>query len=198
MTDISETDRDNADARSQPMTAREEDLHAWFVREVLPLEAALTNFLRHNWRNQADISDLLQDIYVRVYDAARKALPISARAFVFTTAHNLLVDRLRREQIVPLQAIENLEALSIAADAPGPDEHTIAREELRRVQAALDHLPPRAREAVVLYQVHGLSRQEIALRMGISEKTVTSHLNAGMRTLADLLYGGGRPGWAMP
>ena len=66
MTDTSETDRENADARSQNMTAREQDLHAWFVREVLPLEAALTNYLRHNWRNQADISDLLQDIYVRV------------------------------------------------------------------------------------------------------------------------------------
>lgn len=190
MTDTSETDRENADARSQNMTAREQDLHAWFVREVLPLEAVLTNYLRHNWRNQADISDLLQDIYVRVYDAARKAVPLATRAFVFTTAHNLLVNRLRREQIVPLQAIEDLEALGVAADAPGPEEHTMAREELRRVQAALDHLPPRAREAVVFFQVHGLSRQEIAVRMGISEKTVTSHLNAGMRILADLLYGG--------
>lgn len=198
MTEMSETDRENADARSQTMTAREEDLHAWFVREVLPLEAALTNFLRHNWRNQADISDLLQDIYVRVYDAAAKALPASVRAFVFTTAHNLLVDRLRREQIVPLQAIESLEALGMAADAPGPDEHTIAREELRRVQAALDLLPPRARQAVILFQVHGLSRQEIGVRMGISEKTVTAHLNAGMRALADLLYGGTKTGWSIP
>jgi len=198
MTDTSETDRDNAGARSQAMTAREEDLHAWFVREVLPLEAALTNFLRHNWRNRSDISDLLQDVYVRVFDAARKSIPSSTRAFVFTTAHNLLVDKLRREQVIPLQAIENLEALGIAADAPGPDEHTIAREELRRVQAALDLLPPRAREAVVLFQLHGLSRQEIAQRMGIAEKTVTSHLNAGMRALADLLYGGAKQGRPIP
>ncbi len=194
MTDTSETDRENADVRSQDMTAREKDLRAWFVREVLPLEAALTNYLRHNWRNQADISDLLQDIYVRVYEAACKTLPVSTRAFVFTTAHNLLVNRLRREQIVPLQAIEDLEALGVAADAPGPDDHAMAREELRRVQAALDHLPPRAREAVVLYQIHGLSRQEIAVRMDISEKTVTAHLNAGMRVLADLLYGGTKRG----
>jgi RNA polymerase sigma-70 factor (ECF subfamily) len=197
MTDTSEIDRENADARSQDMTAREQDLHAWFVREVLPLEAALTNYLRHNWRNQADISDLLQDIYVRVYDAARKTIPSSTRAFVFTTAHNLLVNRLRREQIVPLQAIEDLEALGVAADTPGPEDHTMAREELRRVQAALDHLPPRAREAVVFFQVHGLSRQEIAVRMGISEKTVTAHLNAGMRILADLLYGG-KTGQGLP
>ena len=137
MADTSETDRDNAGARSQAMTVRDAELHAWFVREVLSLEASLTNFLRHNWRNKADNADLLQDIYVRVYDAARKGLPASTRSFVFTTARNLLVDRVRSERVIPLQTIENLEALSVAADIPAPDEHIIAREELRRVQAAL-------------------------------------------------------------
>ncbi len=189
MTDITKTDRGNADACRPGMSVRDTDLHAWFVREVLPLEAALTNFLLHNWRNQADISDLLQEVYVRVYDSARKNLPASTRSFVFSTAHNLLVDRVRRERVVPLQAIEDIEALGVAADAPGPDAHAIAREELRRVQSALDRLPARAREAIVLHQVEGLSRREIAARMGIAEKTVTSHLNAGMRALADLLYG---------
>jgi len=115
--------------------------------------------------------------------------PSSTRAFVFSTARNLLVDRVRHAQVVPLQAIENLEALAVAADQPGPDAHTQAREELRRVQAALEHLPPRAREAIVLFQIDGLSRREIASRMGISEKTVTWHLNSGMRALADLVYG---------
>jgi RNA polymerase sigma factor (sigma-70 family) len=198
MADTSETDRDNAGARSQAMTVRDTELHAWFVREVLSLEASLTNFLRHNWRNKADNADLLQDIYVRVYDAARKGRPASTRSFVFTTAHNLLVDRIRREQVIPLQTIENLEALSVAADVPAPDEHIIAREELRRVQAALEHLPPRAREAIMLYQIQGLSRREIALRMDIAEKTVTSHLNTGMRALADLLYGETKNSRALP
>lgn len=189
MADTSDTDRGNTGGRGQAVSVRDADLHAWFVREVLSLEASLTNFLRHNWRNKADNADLLQDIYVRVFDAARKGLPVSTRAFVFTIAHNLLVDRVRREQVIPLQTIENLEALSVAADGPGPDEHVIAREELRRVQEALERLPPRAREAIVLYQVQGLSRREIGVRMGIAEKTVTSHLNAGMRALADILYG---------
>lgn len=189
MADSLEPERGNADARSQAMSARETELHAWFVREVLPLEATLTRYLRSNWRNPSEIADLLQDIYVRVYDAARNALPASTRAFVFSTARNLLVDRVRHAQVIPLQTIENLEALNIAADQPGPDAHTLAREELRRVQAALEHLPPRAREAIVLFQIHGLSRAEIAKAMGIAEKTVTWHLNSGMRALADLVYG---------
>ncbi len=189
MADSLEPDRGNADARSQAMSAREAELHAWFVREVLPLEATLTRYLRSNWRNASEIADLLQDIYVRVYESARTSRPSSTRAFVLQTARNLLVDRVRHAQVIPLQTIENLEALNIAADQPGPDAHTLAREELRRVQAALAHLPPRARQAIVLFQINGLSRAEIARRMGIAEKTVTWHLNSGMRALADLVYG---------
>ena len=44
-------------------------LKAWFFREVLPLEPALMRFLRRNWRNSAELVDLRQDIYARIYDA---------------------------------------------------------------------------------------------------------------------------------
>ena len=161
----------------------------WFAREVLPLEAGLTQFLHHNWRNKSDIEDLLQDVYVRVYDAASKQIPEAARQFVFTTARNLLIDRVRREHVVPIEAVADLGALGVAIEEPWPDRVAIARDELRRLQSALDKLPRRCREAVVLRQVNGLSRREIALRMGIGEETVKEYVAEGVRALADMLYG---------
>src|SRR5580692_786946 len=133
------------------------EVDAWFEREVLPLEAGLMQFLQHNWRNKSDIADLRQDIYVRVYEAALKGIPESAKSFVFTTARNLLITRMRHEQIVPFEAVSDLEALEMAIDEPGPESTVMARDELRRLQAVLDQLPPRSREAFVLRQVHGLS-----------------------------------------
>lgn len=170
------------------MTAPE--LEAWFVREVLPLEATLMHYLRHHWRNQSEIADLRQEVYMRVCEAANTELPHPpAKPFVFAIARNLLIDRIRRQQIVPIDAVSDLDALNIALDQPGPDRHVIARDQLRKVQEALDRLPPRCREAVWLKKVEGLSMREIAQRMGISENTVDRHLSDGARALADMIYG---------
>lgn len=187
MADTREIGREDLRIEGAPMSAPE--LQAWFVREVLPLEAGLTQFLRHNWRNKSDIADLLQEIYLRVFDAAQKERPENTKSFVFATAQNLIIDRVRREKIVPIEAVAEMDALLIEADEPRPDNAVIARDELRRVQNALDHLPARCREALVMKQVNGLSRREIASRMGISEKTVKWYLADGLRLLADILYG---------
>jgi RNA polymerase sigma factor (sigma-70 family) len=189
MTDTVDTTRDSFRPLPASAAVTTAGLREWFVREVLPLEAALTQFLRHNWRNKSDIPDLLQDVYARVYESARKQLPESTKPFVFTTAHNLLIDRVRREKIIQIEAVSELDALSIAIDEPGPDRSAIARDELRRLQAALDRLPPRTREVVVVRRIEGLARADIAQRLGITEVTVKWHLNEGLRVLADSLYG---------
>lgn len=163
-------------------------LDDWFAREVLPLEQALMQFLHHNWRNKSEIADLRQDVYVRVYEAAQKQIPVPARPFVFAVARNLLVDRHRRAQVVPIEAVADIDTLGLAMDAPGPERSVAARDELRRLQSALETLPPRCREAFVLGRIEGLSRSEIAARMGVSEDTVTEHLTKGMRALAAMLF----------
>ncbi|HEY5236824.1 MAG TPA: RNA polymerase sigma factor [Rhizomicrobium sp.] len=162
-------------------------LRAWFIREVFPLETVLMQFLRHNWRNESEIADLRQDVYLRVYEAAKAQLPDPVRPFVFTIAKNLIVDRVRKEQVVSIEAIADLDALEIATDAPGPERSALARDELRRLQSALDCLPPRCREALVLARVDGLSGREIAERMSITESTVSHYLKRGVQCLANVL-----------
>jgi RNA polymerase sigma-70 factor (ECF subfamily) len=165
------------------------DVDVWFAREVLPLEAALMQFLQHHWRNRNDVEDLVQDVYVRIYEAAQKEIPEHPRKFLFTAARNLLIDRARRAQIIPIEALPDPETLDIAVDTPGPERNAIARDELRRLQEALDRLPARNREAVVLARIEGLTGREISQRMGLAEATVSHHLSNGIAALADMLYG---------
>lgn len=160
----------------------------WFMREVLPLEATLLQFLRQNWRNWSDIADLRQEVYMRVYEAAQKKIPDQTRAFVFTTARNIVIDHVRQERVIPIEMVNDLEALGVASDQAGPDRVLLGRDALRRLQAALDTLPRRMREAVMFRKLDGLSHREIAIRMGVTEFTVHRHITEGMRALADALF----------
>jgi len=188
MSNKTEAEFDDVDPRILGAVIAAPDVDAWFQREVLPLEAALMQYLQHNWRNKSDIADFRQDIYIQVYEAALQKLPDSTKGFLFITARNLLNRRMRREQIVPIEAVADLEALETAADAPGPDRVVIARDELRRLQAAVDRLPDRCRESFLLQHVEGLSRQEIAARMGVSEDTVKTQLQIASRALTNILF----------
>jgi RNA polymerase sigma factor (sigma-70 family) len=187
MAETPETERKNAGETPADLLAPE--VEAWFVHEVLPLEAALMQFLEHNWRNRNDIADLRQDVYERVCDAAHKEIPASAKAFVFRVARNLLIDRVRKEHVVPIEAMADLDALEVAIDMPGPEHNVIARDELRRLQAALDRLPPRCREALVLGRIEGLTGRQIAQRMSVTEQAVSIHIDHAIRALANVLYG---------
>jgi RNA polymerase sigma factor (sigma-70 family) len=188
MAETTDTNR-GAEAQGSSVTKSTPEARAWFVREVVPLESVLMHYLQHNWRDRSEITDLRQEVYMRVFEAACEQIPERPKQFVFATARNLLIDRVRQAQIVPIEVVADFEALEIASGTPGPDRSVIARDELRRLQIALDRLPPRCREAVILRKVDGLSLREIAQRMGIAEKTIKAHLNDGVRALADMRYG---------
>lgn len=162
---------------------------AWFVRDVLPLEAMLMRFLQRNCRNASDVEDVRQEVYAHVLRAAEKSLPDKVKPFLFSTARNVLIDRLRRENVIPIDIAADLDLAVVPSDEPGPERAVFARETLRRLQLALNDLPPRCREALILKRVEGLSLQEISRRMGISEQTVSNYVQRGLFTLADQLYG---------
>ncbi len=136
------------------------EVELWFVREVLPLEASLMRFLRSSYRNTADAADLRQDVYAELIETAQKQIPNPTKPFVFAVAHNIMIDRMRRERVVPMDTISDIEKLGLASDAPPPDRVVIARDELRHLRAAIEQLPPRCREIVAMAQIDELSNRK--------------------------------------
>lgn len=170
-----------------------EDLDRWFAREILPLEPMLNRFLRRKWRDEAEISDLRQEAYIRVYDAARRNRPLLAKPFLFLTVRNLMIDKLRQKSIVSIETMADFGWSNVSDDKPSPEQHTAARQELQLLQAALDELQERCRQIVVLRKVEGLSQREVAGRLGVTEDIVEHQLAKGLRLLARSLSSGRRP-----
>jgi len=168
----------------------DEALNSWFAREILAHEAALVRYLSRAWPNRDDVSDLRQEVYIRVYEAARSTRPTFAKTFLFTTARHLMIDRARRARVVSIESVSSFEDLNVLVDEVSPERRLHARQELKQLSAAFGLLPPRCREVVWLRKVDGISQSEVAQRLGISVRTVEFQVQKGMRILAQALFGG--------
>jgi RNA polymerase sigma factor (sigma-70 family) len=165
------------------------DLDHWFATEILPHEAALMRYLRRVCSRAADVPDLRQEIYIRVYESASTTRPRFAKSFLFTTARNLLVDRIRRERLVSMDNTQDLDSLSGSIDELSPERRLSARQELLRLSDAFDRLPGKTRSVIWLRRVEGLSQREAARSLGMSEGALESHMSRGLRAIANAILG---------
>ncbi len=145
-------------------------------------------YLTRSWHHRDDIHDLRQEAYVKVYEAAAKERPRSPKSFLFTTARNLMADRLRRSRVVSIEAKADLGSLDFHVDEVSPEHHAIARDELRTLSRVFEQLTPRCREVVWMRRVEDLSQREVATRLGIPETVVEKQIAKAMRRFADALF----------
>jgi RNA polymerase sigma factor (sigma-70 family) len=164
-------------------------LDQWFAAEILPLEGTLVRYLSRVWPNSAEVPDLRQDIYVRVYESARRGFPHSPRAYLFKTARNLMADRVRRARIVHIDSNQDFEVLNVLIDEISPERRLAARQELQSLAQAFDALSDKCRSVVWLRRVEGLSQHETARRLGMREGAVESQLGRAVRILALAVFG---------
>jgi RNA polymerase sigma-70 factor (ECF subfamily) len=159
----------------------------WFVNEILPHEAALKRYLNKVWRSPDEVADLRQETYVRVYESGSRARPRSPKTFLFTTARNLMIDKMRRERIVSIDYKQDIHSLDVSMDELTPERRLTAREELQRLSEAFDRLPDTTRTVIWLRRVAGLSQKETARALSIKEGALEGHMTRGLRSLAQTI-----------
>lgn len=169
----------------------DDSLETWFIREILPCEGSLTRYLTERRHKTRDVEDLRNEIYIRVLESAQSARPASPRAFLFTTARNLLVDRLRHERVVPIDRLEDLELTQVLVDEISAERQASGRQQLQRLARLFDRLPRRCREVLWMRKIEGLPQKVVATRLGLSDATVEKHLYRALKTLTDAWSGSG-------
>ena len=168
----------------------DEELNVWFVREVLPLERALTAYIHRNWKVSDDVVELRQDIYENSLLGARRALPTNTSAYVYAVARNHLINKAKRARIVSIEAIADLDIVNRDFDIFEAERALTARDELRRAKEGIDKLPTKCREIVILRKVEGRTDRETAEMLGVSVETVPRQIKLGMKALVDHMLGG--------
>lgn len=157
----------------------------WFAEEVHSHEATLKAYLRSSFPSVRDVDDVVQESYLRIWKA-RMARPIrSTKSFLFQIARNLTLDLVRRHRVSPIESMPNIETLSVMADGPGVVETACTHDELQFLAKAIDTLPARCREIMILRQIEGIPQKEIAERLGLSVLTVQVHVVKGLRRIEE-------------
>jgi RNA polymerase sigma factor (sigma-70 family) len=162
----------------------------------------LQSFIRKRVAAEADVEDLLQEVFYELVEAYRLTKPVrQLSAWMFRIARNRIIDRFRKKQpevstADPVGVAEDGESLLLEDLLPSPDagpEAVYARSVLlEELDAALDELPEEQREAFVAHELEGRSFRELAEATGVSVNTLLSrkhyavlHLRERLRDIYD-------------
>jgi RNA polymerase sigma-70 factor (ECF subfamily) len=137
---------------------------------------------RFCWRllRSPDAEDLAQDTFVRAFvhferfDPERPVLP-----WLIAIARRLCLDLLRRRKVM-----RTIETMPIdPPPVPTPEGEAGLREQLGRLERALDDLDEGPREAIILFHIEGMSYRDIAAALEVPMGTVMTWLHRGRAQL---------------
>lgn len=132
-----------------------------------------------------DVEDLIADAFLRVVerlDEFQWRGKGSFAAWLFRIAHNLVSDFYRRgrgaEESVPLEELPELGSSSLL-----PADAVSQKEKFAYLRRLISSLSPRRQEIITLKFFGSLRNKEIAVLLGLDERTVASHLCRGIEDL---------------
>lgn len=139
----------------------------------------ICTYLAHLVGNEEVGRDLAQETFIRAWKGLSKIQgEISFRPWLYRIATNVARSYLKREQLMRwLPWVDNEKETTPAVfRVAGPEEQTGEREYIAQIMATLS---PQSRTCLLLQHVAGFSQREIALVLGISEKSVSAYVSRG-------------------
>ena len=167
------------------MSELEPEERVRFEQLVLPHVDAAFNLARWLLRGRADAEDVAQEALLRACRFIRGFHGGDARAWLLQIVRNTCYTWLEKNRPMEL-SMEFDEEIHLQACAT-PETLAIARDDRERLIIALETLPPRFREVLVLRELEGCSYKEIAAITSLPIGTVMSSLSRARRQLHSAL-----------
>lgn len=137
-------------------------------------QRALRTFVSRMLRNDDDVADTVQDVFLRVAqlpDPSR--LELNPRAYLFRIAENLVIDRVRREQFRQVSQHDPIvDDGDLAAPWPSVETQVHWRHAMKQIAERLGQAGPRVSTVVEMSCVDDLTHPEIARRLGVTTRTI--------------------------
>ena len=161
----------------------------WVVREVLVHEPSLRSWLRKAI-GPNDIEDIIQESYCRISNLKDVSHIRNGRAYLFTTARMIVIERIRKSRVVNIETMAEIDRLQITGEEESPESIIVVKDYLSNVRKLIDELPERCRKVFHLRKVEGLSQREVATRLGLAEHTVENDVAKGLALILKAIADG--------
>lgn len=163
------------------------------AEEIARERPRLRSFIRRRVANEADVEDILQDVFAELLEAYRLAQSVEqVSAWLFQVTRNRIVDlfrRRRREARVALPDGEDdtpWEELLPSPEA-GPEAAHARELLLDELATALQELPAEQREVFVAHELEGRSFKQLAAETGVSMNTLLARKHYAVKALRQRL-----------
>jgi len=141
--------------------------------------SALHRYVRRLLGHREGSEDIVQEAFLRTCRHSQEV--VEPRAFMFTTARNLVADSRRRTRVANTDTLGDFDGSNVVGSSESPEDQLLANERRRLLEKAVARLTPQCRAAFTLRVFGGRSYKEIAQQLGISPKTVENHIARGLR-----------------
>ena len=164
-----------------PSRASWKEIAEWYER----YRDLVRGYLSQRTRSASDAEDIVQEAFLHLW-FARSSGPIhNPKAFLFTTASNLLTDQSRRAHIRATQTAVHIEDVDIPDVASEPSRAVEAEQALTQIVSILRQLRLPTRKVFLLDRLQSCSHADIAARVGVSVSMVEKHMNYAMTALEE-------------
>lgn len=142
-----------------------------------------------------NVEDIVQETFLRAYEAAERQEIRHPRSFMYTTAKNLALNHIAKADNKLTDSVGTLEELDLHVHDRASDMESDfeSKERFLAFCRAVERLPLQCRRVFVMKRVYGLSQRDIADRLGISENTVEKQAGKGLAMCAEIMGALGHP-----
>jgi RNA polymerase sigma-19 factor, ECF subfamily len=162
------------------------DLHKDLLARLFSeSRGALRRYVRRLVGSRENAEDIVQEAFLRTYENAESVK--TPRAFLYSTARNLAADSRRHRRAANTDSLGDIDASGVVSPGDSPEKGALTDERSRLLREAVERLSPQCRAAFALRVFHACSYKEIALKLGISPKTVEHHIARALRETHEYL-----------
>jgi RNA polymerase sigma-70 factor (ECF subfamily) len=164
------------------------DVNKHFSCLMTRYNSQLFRFVVHKVKDQDMADDILQDCWIRVYQAllqysAERIRSLELQAWLYTIARNQIYTYFRKKNAASTISTEDLGDTLMDNVTLPPEEMVEIKRQVEIVERTIEQLPPISRAVLRLYLLDGLSPQEIATQLGLTVSNVRTHVFRGRREL---------------